>query len=79
MSNIIKEMKQIVEYYDQGDLMSCLSHFEAHMRPLVETPDPNENQEMLAILQEVCVQIDDEDWQASIENLEKLKAMVNGT
>ena len=78
MSDMIKEMKQIIEYYDQGDLMSCLSHFEGAMRPIVSEIDTHENQEILDILKQVCIQIDEEDWQASIENLEKVKGILNG-
>jgi hypothetical protein len=78
MTELVTEIEQMIQHYDDGDLMSCLSHFESAVRPIVESMDSWEPQEALDILKEACQQIDDEDWQASIENLEKLKGVLNG-
>lgn len=77
MTDFLTEIKQFIKHYDDGDLMSCLAHFESNVRPIVESMDTWEPQEALDIMKEACKQIDDEDWQASIENLEKLKGVLN--
>jgi hypothetical protein len=69
--------QKILDYTDDGDLMSALIHFQTEVRPVVETFDTYENQKFLDILKEQCTLVDNESWSEVMINIEKLREIIN--
>jgi hypothetical protein len=78
MIELFEGCKKLVEFAESGDLMSALSYFESELRPVIEDTETYHNEELLKLLKEMCVYIENEEWAAGLENVEKLSDIVNG-
>lgn len=77
MGNLEISFTKIINYVDDGNLISALCHFQDEIRPIVETMETYENQEFLDILKEQCKLVDDENWNQVLSNIEKAREMLN--
>lgn len=78
MSNLAAMCKQIVEHVDNGDLMTALDFFENTMLPYHQKMDANEAPELHALVAELDVTVENEDWNESLEIVDKISEQLNG-
>ncbi len=78
MFDIIESAKTIVNYCEDGDLMSALSYFEGEVRPQLETLENSEHSELFACMQTALTAIDEEDWSSALEIVDKMSLILNG-
>ena len=79
MNNLELMVRTIIDYVDENNLMVALSYFEDEVRPIVENLNEYENQEILKILKEQCVLIGDQDWNSALNNIEKLREVLENS
>lgn len=76
MDKLIEQSNIIIGHLDNGDLMSCYSIFEAEVRNMLDELDQEE--ELVKLWQTQRDYVDDEDWAAVMENIENIRAVING-
>jgi 2'-5' RNA ligase len=77
MFDLKEAARTIVNYCEEGDLMSGLSHFEGEVRPNIIGVETHEDQELLNLMKEALSAIDEEEWQRGLETVDKLSAYLN--
>jgi len=75
MDDLIRLTKQIIEYVDSGDLMSCYSLFEAEIRSIVESLE-EDTSELVRLWKIQRGYVDEEDWAGVLENIENIREIV---
>ncbi len=78
MDKLLEIAHEVVRLTLDGDLMGALSYYEDNIRDYVETMETHENQELLDVMKSQAALIDDEDWQAVLENVERMDNLLNG-
>ena len=76
MDKLIEQSNIIIGHLDNGDLMSCYSIFEAEIRNILD--DLDQDEELVKLWQVQRGHVDEEDWAAVMENIENIRAVVNG-
>lgn len=77
MFDLINASKTIVNYVEEGDLMSALSYFEGEIRPAVKLIDVHENQQLLDLMKSALDAIENEEWQITLEVVDKISVLLN--
>lgn len=67
----------MVNYCEDGDLMSALSHFEGEIRPAITLMESHENQQLLELMKGILNAIDNEEWQTGLEIVDKVSVLLN--
>ena len=78
MFDIIESAKTIINYCDDGDLMSALSYFEGEVRPHISVMESNDHVELFECMKTALSAIDDEDWSVALEIVDKMSVILNG-
>jgi hypothetical protein len=78
MFDLVEAAKTLVNFCDDGDLMSALSYFEGEVRPEITEIETHEHAEILACMKTALLAIDDEDWSVALEAVDKMSAVLNG-
>jgi len=76
MDKLIEQSNIIIGHLDNGDLMSCYSIFEAEIRNILD--DLDQDEELVKLWQVQRGHVDEEDWAAVMENIENIRAVING-
>lgn len=79
MNNLEAMVKDVIDFIDENNLMTALSYFEDEIRPVVESLDTYKNQDLLEILKEQCVLISEQDWNSALNNIEKLREILENS
>lgn len=78
MVDLIETCKTLVNYCEEGDLMSALSYFEGEIRPNLDEIDGSEHPEILSMLTEAADAVAEEEWATALELVDKLSEKLNG-
>ena len=76
MDKLVDFTNEILNYMDNGDLMSCYTTFEAEVRHILDDFDPEDEFVKLWLIQRKNV--DEEDWAAVMEHMETLRDYLHG-
>lgn len=76
MVDLFEGSKILVEFCENGDLMSALSYFEGELKAVIDSTTTHQNEELLKLLKEMSVYIENEEWAGALENVEKLNSIV---
>ena len=74
---LLERATEVVRLTVDGELMSALTYYEENLREYVADIEFHEHQELLEIIKEQAALVDDEDWQAVLENVERMEAILN--
>lgn len=74
---LIEIATEVVRLTVDGELMSALTYYEENIRNYVADIEFHEKQELLEVMKSQADLIDDEDWQAVLENVERMEAILN--
>jgi hypothetical protein len=77
MFDLTNATKTMVNYCEEGDLMSALSYFEGEIRPVLTSMDSYENQQLLDYMKNILEAIDNEEWQTGLEIVDKVSVLLN--
>lgn len=77
MFDLINATKKMINYVEEGDLMSGLSYIEGEIRPAIEAIDIHENQQLLDYMKNILEAIDNEEWQTGLEIVDKVSVLLN--
>lgn len=78
MSNLEIMCKKIVEHVDNGDLMTALDFFENVIEPYHQSMEVSEAPELHALVTDLNKTIENEDWNESLEIVDKISEILNG-
>ena len=76
MVDLVEGSKTLVEFCENGDLMSALSYFEGELKTVIDNTTTYQNEELLKLLKEISVYIENEEWAGALENVEKLDSIL---
>lgn len=78
MVDLIEICKTLVNYCDEGDLMSALSYFEGEIKPNLDSIDSSANPELSSLLLEAADAVNEEEWATALELVDKIGEKLNG-
>ena len=79
MSNLAAMMKQIIKHVDEGDLMTALDFFESSVLPEHKKMNPSEDQALHDLVTKLDGTVENEDWNESLEVVDEVSELLNGT
>jgi hypothetical protein len=77
MFDLVEAAKTIVNYCEEGDLMSALLHFEGTVRPQLIDMESHENEELFSYMKIALNAIDEEEWNVALEVVDKISVCLN--
>ena len=81
IEDVTTQLKQIIEYCEEGDYMTALSYFDSVVRPTLENTNkedyPEDQQHIYQFAYEQRDLIDDEQWQQVIYNIDQISQVLN--
>ena len=77
MFDLEESAKVIINFCDEGDLMSALAYFEGEIRPQLSSVQSHTNQKLLDIMNGASVAIENEEWHTALEAVDKMSILFN--
>jgi hypothetical protein len=78
MFDLEESANVIINFCNEGDLMSALSYFESEIRPHLPSVQFHTNQKLLDIMNGASIAIENEEWNTALEAVDEMSNLLNG-